>query len=42
MRSLALTTTQQHALELILDHLGIGVPAARRGERRYPMQTLGT
>ena len=31
----------EHALELILEHPGIGVPTARRGERRYPIANTG-
>jgi plasmid stabilization system protein ParE len=31
----------EHALDLILEHPGIGVPTARRGERRYPIANTG-
>jgi plasmid stabilization system protein ParE len=31
----------EHALDLILEHPGIGVPIARRGERRYPIANTG-
>lgn len=30
-----------HALDLILEHPGIGTPTARRGERRYPIANTG-
>ena len=31
----------EHALDLILEHPGIGVATARRGERRYPIASTG-
>ena len=31
----------EHALDLILEHPGIGVLTARRGERRYPIANTG-
>ena len=31
----------EHALDLILEHPGIGIPTARRGERRYPIANTG-
>ena len=31
----------EHALDLILEHPGMGVPTARRGERRYPIANTG-
>ena len=31
----------EHALVLILEHPGIGVPTARRGERRHPIANTG-
>ncbi len=31
----------EHALDLILEHPRIGVPTARRGERRYPIPNTG-
>ena len=31
----------EHALDLILEHPGIGTPTARRGERRYPIANTG-
>lgn len=31
----------EHALDLIVEHPGIGVPTARRGERRYPIANTG-
>ena len=31
----------EHALDLILEHPGIGAPIARRGERRYPIANTG-
>jgi len=31
----------EHVLDLILEHPGIGVPTARRGERRYPIPNSG-
>ena len=31
----------EHTLDLILEHPGIGVPTARRGERRYPIANTG-
>lgn len=31
----------KHGLDLILEHPRIGVPTARRGERRYPIPNTG-
>jgi plasmid stabilization system protein ParE len=31
----------EHALDLILEHPGTGVPTARGGERRYPIPNTG-
>ena len=31
----------EHALDLVLEHPGIGVPTARRGERRCPIANTG-
>jgi len=31
----------ERALDLILEHPGIGVPTARRGERRFPIANTG-
>ena len=31
----------EHALDRILEHPGIGVPTARRGERRFPIANTG-
>lgn len=31
----------EHALDLILEYPGIGVPTPRRGERRYPVPSTG-
>ena len=31
----------ERALDLILEHPGIGSPTARRGERRYPIANTG-
>ena len=31
----------EHALGLLREHPGIGIPTARRGERRYPIANTG-
>ncbi|MGH8687899.1 MAG: type II toxin-antitoxin system RelE/ParE family toxin [Burkholderiales bacterium] len=37
---LVLTRTRR-AMDLILEHPGLGTPAARRGERRFPVPATG-
>ena len=32
----------ERALNLILEHPGVGAPTARHGERRYPLASIGT